>query len=162
MSFLLAVLALGAQDTEHRGSLGLTVAVAPQVQLLSGVLLTAYPSPLAIPLEVGATWGAFDHTELRLAARANVPLPFGIEFHAGIRNSYGFSSLKSFFDAEAVLQVAPLLMPGLRLAGGLQFDFSSVAGVYAGAAVQFVGNGFGTRLSVEVNVGLQFRTYVFQ
>jgi hypothetical protein len=159
---LCAVLSAESKDTEHRGSLGLTVASGPQLGVLSGRLSGAYALPIFAPIEIGVTAGLFDRTELRAAARIQFPLPLGAEFHAGIRSSYGFNELKTFFDAGAVLVVTPFLLGGIRVGGGVQYDFSQVAGVFAAAGIQFVGSASGTKFSAEALVGIQFRTYIFE
>ncbi len=156
--------ALAEDRSDHRGSLGLTVA-------FGGEFVTAVTSNAMgergarLPIEVGATLGVSDHNELRLSGRLSPgvgPLTaVGGSIYAGLRNSVGYDQWKTFFDLELAAHVAPFLAFGVRGAFGVQFDFLPVMGVYAQLGGQ-LGGATSLRLSFEVMAGVQFRTYVFE
>lgn len=162
----LAIIALGAGPSfaqepswGHRGALGLTVAGG-------GEFVTALGSGTSdrgfrAPLELGGTLSLTEHTELRIAGRVAPPGPHpGWSVYAGIRNSRG-ERLKTFFDLDLAAHLAPLWSLGLRLGLGVQYELLPVLGAFAVAGVQGGGGG-GLRLSFELLIGLQFRTYLFQ
>lgn len=150
--------ALG-QEFTHRGALGLTVAGGAEYLMTAGtgVALNGFLSPL----ELGATWSLTDHTELLAAGRLSVPGPkYGGSLYAGIRNSRG-ERVKTFFDLALAVHVAPLWTAGLRLGLGVQVELLPVLGAFAVAGVQG-GGGAGLRLSFELLIGLQFRSYLLE
>jgi hypothetical protein len=161
---LASSLALGQQRYDHRGSLGLTVAAGGEV--LTAVSITATGERgFRLPLEVGGTLSVTDHTELRLAGRIAPGISpitaLAGSFYAGIRNSIGFDQFKTFFDLELAVHVTPFFAIGARAAFGVQYDFLPIMGVYAQLGGQ-LGGATSLRLSGEVMVGVQFRTYVFE
>lgn len=146
-----------AQEFTHRGALGLTVAGGGEylTSAGTGVALNGFIAPL----ELGATWSLTEATELRAAGRLSVPGPkYGSSFYAGIRNSRG-ERVKTFFDLELAVHVTPFWTAGLRLGLGVQVELLPVLGTYVVAGLQG-GGGAGLRLSFELLVGVQFRTYV--
>lgn len=144
----------------HRGALGLTVggggefvtAIVPGGQGDHG---------LRAPIELGGTLSVTDHTEVMLSGRvaAPGPRPEWAAF-AGIRNSRG-ERLKTFFDLLLGAFIHPIWTLGFRLGLGVQYEVLPVMGVFAVAGVQG-GFGAGLRLSFELLLGLQFRTYLFE
>lgn len=161
---LLAGVAAGEERYDHRGALGLTVATG--VEALTAVSITQTGERGGrLPLEVGGTLWLSDHNELRLAGRLApglVPITtLAGSFFAGIRNSIGYAQWKTFFDLELAVHVAPFFAIGARAAFGVQYDFLPIMGVYAQLGGQLAG-ATSLRLSGEVVVGLQFRTYLFE
>lgn len=152
----------GEERTDHRGSLGLTVATGGEFVGAGEVRLVSDPG-LRMPVEVGGTAAVGEHLEARLAARVGLfgpELPFS--FYAGVRSSYGYSRTKSFFDLDLAFHRLPRRwFLGARVAAGVQYDFLPVMGAFASVGGQLA-FGQGMRLSFEVLVGLQFRTYVFE
>ena len=161
---LASSLSLAQERFDHHGALGLTVAGG-------GELLTAIANNAPgergarFPLELGATLWVSSHIELRLAGRfapGIAPITgFAGSLYAGIRDSFGYEKLKTFFDLELAVHVAPFLTFGVRGGFGVQYDFLPVMGVYAQIGAQF-GGAVALRLSGELMVGLQFRTYLFE
>ena len=161
---LASSLALGQQRYDHRGSLGLTVAAGGEVVTAVSSMATG-EGGFRIPLEVGATFSLSDHNELRVAGRiapgiAPITALAG-SVYAGVRNSIGFEQFKTFFDLELAVHFTPFLAIGARAAFGVQYDFLPIMGVYAQLGGQ-LGGATSLRLSGEVMVGVQFRTYLFE
>lgn len=159
----LLFVALPAWAQSHRGSLGLTTAAGFEAVSLATPNTTG-ESGFRVPLELGATLALFTHTELRLSGRFSAPVNvsgWGLSFYGGIRNSFGPAEWKTFFDVDLAVHALPVFVAGLRVGFGVQYDFSPVVGVYAALSAQ-LGGGFGLRLSGDVSVGLQFRTYLFE
>jgi hypothetical protein len=144
----------------HRGALGLTVSAGGE--FLTVIAPTGQgDNGLRAPLELGGTLSLTDHTELLLAGRVAPPgpRPEWAAF-AGIRNSRG-DRVKTFFDLLLAATLSPVWTLGFRLGLGVQYELLPVMGAYAVAGVQG-GFGAGLRLSFELLLGLQFRTYLFQ
>jgi len=162
---LASSLALGQQRYDHRGSLGLTIAAGGEALTAVSSKATGAESGFRIPLEIGGTFSLTDHTELRLAGRLAPGLtPISTlagSVYAGARNSFSFEQLKTFFDLELAVHVAPYFAIGARAAFGVQYDFLPIMGVYAQLGGQ-LGGATSLRLSGEVMVGVQFRTYLFE
>ncbi len=161
---LLVVLASGvARANDHHGSLGLTVATGGEIVSAIGAT-GGSDRGVRIPIELGGTLGLFSHTELRVAARLAPGVPplagFAASFYGGIRNSFGFDAWKTFFDLELAVHAVPLIAIGARASFGVQYDFSPIMGVYAQLGGQ-LGGATALRLSFELVVGIQFRTYLF-
>ncbi len=161
---LASSVAFAEERSDHRGSLGLTVAFGGE--FVSAVTTMANGERgLRLPIEVGGTLSLSDHNELRIAGRLSPgvgPLTaLGGSFYAGLRNSIGYDQWKTFFDLELAAHVAPFLAFGIRGAFGVQFDFLPVMGVYAQVGGQ-LGGATSLRLSFEVMAGVQFRTYLFE
>lgn len=166
--FILAVTLLGAgvclaiEENDHRGSLGLTIAAGGEIS--TAVSTTSAERGVRIPLELGGTLAISSHNELRVAARLSPGIPplttLGLSFYAGLRNTYGLGLWKTFFDVELAGHVTPFLAFGVRGGFGVQFDFLPIMGAYAQLGAQ-IGGATSLRLSFEVLVGVQFRTYVF-
>jgi hypothetical protein len=144
-------------DWSHRGALGLLVSGGGEYVTSAGnaVSFTGFLAPL----ELGGTFSITEHTELRAAARLSVPGPLlGSSFYFGIRNSRG-ERFKTFFDLDLAVHATPIFTAGLRLGLGVQYEVLPVLGIFAVAGVQG-GGGAGLRLSFELLLGVQFRTYV--
>lgn len=151
----------------HRGSLGLTVAAGGEVMaLISGTRQTASELGARLPIELGATLGITDKTELLLSGRFAPGVTTGVSlvgasFYAGLRQSFGYEALKTFFELQAAVHVAPAFTAGVRVAVGVQYDVLDVMGVYASLGGQ-IGGALYLRLSGELIIGVQFRTYLFE
>lgn len=150
----------------HRGSLGLTVASGGEFStLIVGTSSGGLESGVRVPIDVGATLGITDKSELTLAGRFapgvfNVS-PWALSFYAGLRQSFGYDKWKTFFDLQLAIHAVPFFTAGARVAFGVQYDFADIAGVYAQLGAQ-LGGGVALRLGGEVLIGLQFRTYLFE
>ncbi len=163
---LVLLLATASHAQSHKGSLGLHV--APGVEVSSVVAAPSAPlgeTGLRVPLELGGSVGITDKTELRLSGRFspgvfNVSL-VSLSFYAGLRQSFGYDRLKTFVDLEAAVHALPVVTLGARVAFGVEYDFADVAGFYVSLGGQ-LGGLFHLRISGEVMLGLQFRTYVFE
>lgn len=142
---------------EHRGSLGLVVSAGGEYAFAASTKLT--DNGPRVPLEIGATVSVTEHTELMLSGRLGPPGPyFDTAAFFGLRNSRG-ERFKTFFDLELAAHFTPLWAIGGRVGFGVQYEFLPVLGAFAVANIQG-GGGAGLRLSFEVLLGLQFRTYV--
>lgn len=80
---------------------------------------------------------------------------------AGYRGYFGEDQLKTFFDLGARFDVTPEASAGPRLGFGVQWEFSSFAGVFAGLAAH-LGAGNGLRFSAEAFTGIQLRSYLLE
>jgi hypothetical protein len=169
---LLIAVALGSslaaaqqQRFDHQGSLGLTVATGGEIVTAIDSNAMGGERGVRIPIEVGATLSITSRTELRVAGRFAPGIPpitgFGGSGYLGIRNSFGFDQWKTFFDLDFATHFAPVLAFGARAAFGVQYDFLPIMGAYAQLGAQ-LGGASALRLSFELFVGVQFRTYVFE
>jgi hypothetical protein len=149
---------------DHRGSLGLTVAAGGEIVTAISTIATGERG-VRIPLEVGATFSVSNHIELRAAGRIAPGISpitsLAGSAYAGMRNSFGYDQLKTFFDLELAVQIAPFFAIGVRGAFGVQYDFLPIMGVYAQLGGQ-LGGATSLRLSFELMAGVQFRTYLFE
>jgi hypothetical protein len=165
--FIFAVTLLSAgvclaalEENDHRGSLGLTVAVGGEVS--RAISFTAAENGYRVPIELGGTLAVSAHNEVRIAARVAPGYPtVGLSFYAGLRNTYGLGLWKTFFDLEFAAHVTPFLAFGVRGGFGVQYDFLPIMGVYAQIGAQ-LGGATSLRLSGELLIGVQFRTYLFE
>jgi hypothetical protein len=80
---------------------------------------------------------------------------------AGYRGYFGYEQIKTFFDLDLAVQLAPFLTAGPRIGGGVQYELSSLIGVYAGFALQ-LGFGTGILFSAELITGVQLRSYLLE
>ncbi|MDP1821975.1 MAG: hypothetical protein Q8L48_01990 [Archangium sp.] len=149
---------------DHRGSLGLTVAAGSEFVTAISTMATGERG-WRIPLELGATFSLTNHIELRAAGRIAPGISpitaLAGSAYAGMRNSFGYDQLKTFFDLELAVHVAPFFAIGARGAFGVQYDFLPIMGVYAQLGGQ-LGGATSLRLSFELMAGVQFRTYLFE
>lgn len=166
----LAVVALllagGAGAQSHRGSLGVTVASGVDFStLVAGTRGGGSESGIRVPIEVGGTLGITDKSELTLSGRfapgVYAASFLGASFYGGLRQSFGYDKLKTFFDLQLAIHVAPHFTAGARVAFGVQYDVLDVMGVYAQLAGQ-LGGALVLRLGGELMLGVQFRTYLFE
>ena len=166
--FVAGLLLLGglahADDSQHRGSLGLTVAFG--VEGASGLTpMATGDSGFRLPIEVGGTLGLFTHTELFVAGRLAPPIApsmgYAASFYAGARNAFGPDALKTFFDIALAVHATPYVTVGARVGVGVQYDFLPIMGVYAALTGQLVA-WQALRLSLDLSIGIQFRTYLFE
>lgn len=152
--------ALAQARYDHRGSIGATVGAGVEV-LASGGRISS-DNGVRMPTEIAGTFSVTDHTEARAAIRLAL---FGPQLawsaYAGVRSSFGYEKWKTFFDLDFAAHIAPNWALGARVAVGLQYDFLPVMGVFSTLGGQ-LGGGSGLRLSFELMVGLQFRTYVLE
>ncbi|MEW5737771.1 MAG: hypothetical protein AB1938_02535 [Myxococcota bacterium] len=164
LALLVALSATGALAQaryDHHGALGLTVSTGGEI-LATGAVGSGTDNGLRLPVEVGGTLSVTSRSEARLAARVTFfgQLP-SWSAYAGVRSSFGYEQLKTFFDLDFAAHFYPVWTLGARVAVGLQYDFLPVMGVYSTLGGQ-LGGGAGLRLSFELMVGLQFRTYLFE
>jgi hypothetical protein len=160
---LWALVASAAFAQTHRGSLGLTVSGG--FEALTAVSYAGYSDRgFRAPVEVGGTLGLFDHTELTLSGRLGLPaiLTTGValSFYGGIRNSLGFDEWKTFFELQLAVHTLPYFTAGARVGFGVLYDVLPIVGLYAMISGQ-LGGGLALRLSGELTVGVQLRTYIF-
>jgi len=158
LTLLLGGVALAEDRTDHLGALGVTVAGGAEFGSTIGGQVPYLG--FRAPLELGATLGVTDRTEVRVAGRLAPPWPQpDWSLTAGIRNSRG-ALWKTFFDLDLAVHLAPLWTVGLRFGFGVQYELSPVLGVFLVAAVQG-GGGAGLRLAGELLLGFQLRSYLF-
>lgn len=158
---LLAAPALASDRYDHRGALGLTVAAGGEIVAAAGNQVFG-DNGVRVPLELGGTASITDHTELRAAGRVSLlGLRVGSSAYLGLRNTYGWEKLKTFFDLDFAAHFTPIWTLGARVGLGVQYDFLPVMGAYAQLGGQ-LGGGGGLRLSFELLVGVQLRTYLLE
>jgi len=159
---LLPAAASAQERWDHRGSLGLTVGGAFEGRHSIAVSLNLPgDSGARGDAEVGGTLSITDHTELRVAGRLTLggPTISGAAL-AGVRNSFG-DRLKTFFDAELMVHIGPWFTIGPHAAFGVQYEVLPVMGLFAALGVG-LGFGDGLRLSGELMLGVQFRSYLLE
>jgi hypothetical protein len=160
---LCACAALADSDVryDHQGALGLTVATGGELLAFTAVQGLTDNGP-RLPVEVGGTLSVTSRSEARLAGRVSVLGPVSSwSAYAGVRSSFGYEQLKTFFDLDFAAHFYPLWTVGARVAVGLEYDFLPTMGAYSTLGGQ-IGGGAGLRLSFELMVGVQFRTYLFE
>ena len=79
----------------------------------------------------------------------------------GYRGYFGRERLKTFFDLDAVFHATPIFAVGPRIGIGIQYEITSLLGVFAATGGQ-IGGGAGFRASYDAGVGLQLRSYLFE
>ncbi|MFT3709263.1 MAG: hypothetical protein QM817_16610 [Archangium sp.] len=165
VALALALFSSAALAQSHKGSLGLTVGGG--FEALTAVSFNSSTSSergFRAPLEVGATLGVWDHSELTLSGRLALPAIFttgvALSFYGGIRKSFGFEQWKTFFNLELAIHALPTFTAGARVGVGLQYDVLPIVGLYAILSGQ-LGGGTTLRISGDLVVGAQFRTYIF-
>ena len=163
---VLSLFSSAAWGQSHRGSLGLTVAAGGDYSTIIGATSGVHnESGLRLPLEIGGSLGITRKSELHLTGRFepgvyNVAFA-GLSFYAGLRQSFGYEKWKTFFDLDFAMHALPVVTLGLRFAFGVQYDFADIAGVYVAAGAQ-AGGLLHLRISGELIIGFQFRSYLFE
>lgn len=163
-ALIAALISAAAFADEHRGSLGLIVAGG--FEPVSAVSVTG-PSDrgFRVPIEVGGTLGLWAHTSLRVAGRLGAPIPslttWAVSFYGGVRNAFSIGPWVTFFDLDLAIHAVPFFTAGARAGFGVQYDVLPIMGVYALISGQ-LGGGVALRLSGDVMIGVQFRTYLFE
>jgi hypothetical protein len=158
---LVAAAPAAAQDRwDHEGSVGLTVAAGGDLR--NAVIVGSAPDSGARgDLEVGGTLAVTRRTSARLVGRLMLGgASPGWAALAGIRSSFG-DRLKTFFDLDVSLHLAPLITVGPRMGIGVQWELTQVIGVYTAFGLQ-LGFGSGLRIGGELLVGVQFRSYLLE
>ncbi|MBL8916722.1 MAG: hypothetical protein JNM17_38830 [Archangium sp.] len=160
---LLVLSASAAHAQSHRGSLGLNIEGGFEA-LTAITSMATSDRGFRAPVEVGGTLGVFDHGELTLSGRLEFPVAFvtgyGVSFYGGLRNSFGYDQWKTFFSIELAIHAAPFFTAGARAGFGVLYDVLPIVAVYAVLHGQ-LGGGVALRLSGDLSVGVQFRTYLF-
>lgn len=158
---LLGAATASAQERwDHRGSLGLTVAGGAEVRQSVALSLPS-DNGVRADAEVGGTVSITDHTELRVAGRLTLGAPaLAGAVLAGVRNAFG-ERLKTFFDVNLMVHVAPWFTVGPHVAFGVQYEMLPVMGLYAALGIG-LGFGAGLRLVGELMLGVQFRSYLLE
>jgi hypothetical protein len=143
---------------DHRGSLGLSFAGGPLVRSLSNRLPD---SGLRAFGDIGLTFSVLgERVELMVLGRITSGETIGSFAAAGIRSTFGYEHLKTFFDLNVAFGFTPAFVVGGRAAVGVQYDFVSVFGVFASVGGVIAG-GQGLMLQGEFQLGVQFRSYLF-
>jgi len=163
-SLLVAPLALGQEAIErrdHRGSLGLVVAATGERvdHAATGYSNAGWRSGV----ETGGTL-QFGQNDNEVALRGRVIFggpAIDVMLRAGLRRFFGLEAWKTFVELDVVGHVTPRISVGPGIGAGVQYDFSSIAGVYAVVSTH-LGFGSGLRFGADVLVGLQLRTYLFE
>lgn len=164
LSLLIAPLAQGQEVIErrdHRGSLGLLVAATGE---RVDHAATGYSNAgWRAGAEAGGTL-QFGQNDNEVALRGR--LIFGgpaldVLIRAGLRRFFGLEAWKTFVELDVVSHVTPRFSIGPGIGAGVQYDFASIAGVYAVVSTH-LGFGSGIRFGADVLVGLQLRTYLFE
>lgn len=152
--------ALAEERYDHRGAVGLLVGGAGHraEAIRYGTFADA---GWRTSLHLGATVGFTERgDELVAFVRGQFlgPLP-NASLYVGYRSYFGPDQWKTFADLGVAVYVAPLALVGPRVAFGLQYDFTSLVGAYAGVGAQ-AGFGQGVRIEGELVLGVQLRSYL--
>ena len=163
VTVIAVVCASAAHAQSHRGSLGLNLSGG--FEALTGIAFNGISDRgFRAPVEVGGTLGLFDHAELTLSGRLAFPAALvsglGLSFYGGVRNSFGFEQWKTFFNIELAVHALPFFTAGARVGFGVHYDVLPILGVYAVLSGQ-LGGGVALRISADLSLGVQFRTYIF-
>jgi hypothetical protein len=157
---LLSTAAAAQERYDHRGSLGLIAGAGGEI--VSAAATGTSDNGVRLPIEVGGTASITDRTEAKVAARIAALGP-ALDWSAlaGVRSSFGYEKWKTFFDLDFAAHFAPVWTLGARVAVGVQYDFLPTMGVYSALGGQ-LGGGAGMRLSFELVIGFQFRSYLLE
>lgn len=157
---LLSASALGAEERfDHRGALGVTLAGGGERKDLLGLSIS--DSGWRGNLEAGLTFAVTRAgSELKVAGRVTLggAIIDGSAL-AGFRSYFGYERWKTMLDLDLAVHFTPLVTVGPRLGFGVQYELLGVMGVFAQLGAQ-LGFGRGLRLSFDLMIGVQFRTYV--
>ncbi len=80
---------------------------------------------------------------------------------AGYRAYFGMDRWKTFFDLDLIAFARPTWGLGPRIGFGVQYELTSILGVFASAAAQ-LGYGNAFRIDVDALIGLQLRSYLLE
>lgn len=159
---VLLPLAASAERFDHRGAVGLLL--GPGLEYRSNLTPGATADVGFRGLgDLGGTIAVgVNGNELLAFARGGLGGPSTAwSATAGYRGYFGYEQLKTFLDLTLAAHVRPYLRIGPRVGGGVQYELSSIAGLYAGFAFQFgFGNGF--LFSGELVGGVQLRSYLLE
>lgn len=159
---LVPLAATGSERLDHRGAVGLLIGGGFENRLNFTPGAPADIGNRAL-VDLGGTMALGAHgNELIAFARAGLGGgKLAWSGAAGYRGYFGYEQIKTFCDLELAVQLAPFLTAGPRIGGGVQYELSSLLGVYAGFALQL---GFGTGLlfSAELIAGIQLRSYLLE
>jgi hypothetical protein len=146
---------------DHRGSLG--VFASPGIAAAGRAGLTAGSDFRARLLtDVGLTMAVGDDgNELRAYGRVYYGAPVGGAGALGYRGFFGTDRWKTFFDLEAMVNVAPLFNVGPRVGIGVVYELTSILGLFAGVGAHF-GAGSTFLFVADANVSLQLRSYLLE
>lgn len=161
---LLPLAAWADERFDHRGSLGLLIGGGGVAQENLYLLTVGQrDSGLRGLADLGGTWAIGENgNELAAWVRGTIGGgKLGLSVIGGYRGYFGYDRFKTFLDLDLALQAQPYFTLGPRIGGGVQYELSPIAGVYAGLAMQAAG-GSGLLLSGELIVGLQLRSYLLE
>jgi hypothetical protein len=160
--------AADAERFDHQGSLGLLVGAeyeGVQSVALNGNVVKDRGGRYVADLGATRSVGYSGNEVLLLAGlgfdnQTGKPLDLGLA--GGYRGYFGRDRFKTFVDLDLSAHMLRLFTLGPRVAAGVQWELSSVLGVFAGLAGEL---GVGTielRYSAQVLIGFQPRTYLFE
>ncbi len=145
---------------DHRGSLGLLVGGGGEIRSGGGNQVVT-DNGWRANVDAGGSVFIKGHWSGVLTGRVSFGgAMLGLAFAAVARNHFG-DRFKTFFDLGLGLHVLPSFSVGPRGAVGIQYELSSVIGVFALIGVQF-GVGNGLRFVGDLSVGFQFRSYLLE
>jgi hypothetical protein len=182
------VLSAGEERLDHHGAVGLLLGTSGRHQDSNDGFTNGWRQTLDVGASMNVGWAS---DELQLLARfgfggqqlgglymtsacvgAMVPAascakPDGrlravdMDLIGGYRGFFGREHFKTLFDLDAAVQLTPFITAGPRIALGVQYDFTSLVGLYATLGAQL---GFGQVLEfkAEALVGLQIRSFLLE
>jgi hypothetical protein len=154
--------AAAADRLDHHGAVGLLIGSGLDVRQAASPTGNAQTG-LRLPIDLGGTYNVgHDSNELKLVLRGEL---LGTNFigsiYGGYRGYFGHDAWKTFFDLDLRADLFPQLTAGPRMGLGVQYEVSSLIGVYCALAAH-VGAGQGIRFGGELTVGVQLRSYLLE
>lgn len=156
---------------DHRGAVGLIFGLSG-MRKESSVGDNTWRGGVSVAGSINVGWRSNEilllgcismtRTELFDTMTMNRIYGFGVDGHlAGLFRGYFGDRWKTFVDLGAALNFSPGFTAGPRLGVGLQYELSSLAGVFATLGT-FIGFGTSLMWRAELLVGVQLRSFLLE
>lgn len=155
--------AAAAERYDHQGSL--CAVLAPGAGFAVSSNLAAVPVPggrWVATLGGGAALDEYGRELLLLARASGRGGALDVTALVGFRAYFGYDRVKTFADVQLAVPLAPVLFAGPRIAGGLQYELSPVAGAFCAAGVMLGARPGALLIAGDLSCGVQLRTYLLE
>jgi hypothetical protein len=171
-ALLVAVLSAAAPSLaddryDHRGAVGLIAALAFQDKDSIVFNQNFADSGSRYAAEIGGTYAVgYNGNELALLATLGVATYGSLRadwgLAAGYRGYFGHERFKTYFDLDAAVHFTPSVTAGPRFGAGVQYELTQTLGVFGGLEGELCIGPQELRLSAQIAVGFQFRSYLLE